>query len=65
MPMTVCSWCLKIIEVQRLPNHNEVSVCHDTNCGEIEMRFRSQFSDHNIGLSYQGLTSINPTKKEK
>jgi hypothetical protein len=65
MPMTVCSWCLKIIEVKRLPEVNEVSVCHGTNCGEMEMKFRSMFSDHNIGLELERILGANPNERGK
>lgn len=65
MPMTACVWCNDIIEVKRLPRADEVSVCRGTNCGDMEMHFRAQFSDHNIGLFYAEETGVNPNERGK
>lgn len=48
MPATACIWCNALIQVKRLPKANEVSVCADKNCGELEMKFRAHYSDANI-----------------
>lgn len=48
MPVSSCCWCNALITISKMPNKDEVTVCDNSKCADLEMKFRSQFSDANI-----------------